>query len=230
MMFLRLNTTSVPLSPQELRQALFPGPFVDYIDDRAVHSDALRGMLSNKEPDFRMRDIELLLRYLSFHYFLEDYAGDLRAFLDSTCKKLNDKWISKQQSIEGSIDEFEKSIIESALIFGEGNVGRKWTGDNFERRLNRAVLDVITFYFSDPEIRKTALSHGDLVLWKFKDICTSNKDFRSAIESTTKSLTATYDRLSIWGEALSDILPVTIPLPTWDEQKKRISFDGFEIK
>jgi Protein of unknown function DUF262 len=31
--FLRLNTNSVPLSPQELRQALHPGPFVDFLDD-----------------------------------------------------------------------------------------------------------------------------------------------------------------------------------------------------
>jgi hypothetical protein len=34
--FLRLNTGSVNLSPQELRQALLPGPFSDYIDDTAA--------------------------------------------------------------------------------------------------------------------------------------------------------------------------------------------------
>src|SRR5205085_4109354 len=31
--FLRINTGSVQLSPQELRQALYPGPFSDFIDD-----------------------------------------------------------------------------------------------------------------------------------------------------------------------------------------------------
>jgi len=33
LVFLRLNTETVPLSPQELRQALHPGPFVDFLDD-----------------------------------------------------------------------------------------------------------------------------------------------------------------------------------------------------
>jgi hypothetical protein len=58
--FLRLNTGSVPLSPQELRQALHPGKFVDFADSHSGDSSALREILKNKKPDFRMRDTELL--------------------------------------------------------------------------------------------------------------------------------------------------------------------------
>jgi Protein of unknown function DUF262 len=35
LIFLRLNTSSVPLSPQELRQALHPGPFLTFVDERS---------------------------------------------------------------------------------------------------------------------------------------------------------------------------------------------------
>src|SRR5690606_28852539 len=37
--FLRINNGSVQLSPQELRQALHPGPFADYIDDLSTNSE-----------------------------------------------------------------------------------------------------------------------------------------------------------------------------------------------
>jgi hypothetical protein len=39
--FLRLNTGSVPLPPQELRQALHPGPFVKFVDLESGASLAL---------------------------------------------------------------------------------------------------------------------------------------------------------------------------------------------
>ena len=46
--FLRLNTGSLPLSPQELRQALHPGMFVDFADEAASTSNALKEILKNK--------------------------------------------------------------------------------------------------------------------------------------------------------------------------------------
>jgi len=59
--FIRLNSKSTPLSPQELRQALFPGEFVFYINKKAGESKGLKNVLGIVEPDFRMRDVEILL-------------------------------------------------------------------------------------------------------------------------------------------------------------------------
>lgn len=69
LVFLRLNTGSVKLSPQELRQALFPGAFSDTVDDCAQASAPLQAILGSKTPDPRMRDVELLVRFLGFHFF-----------------------------------------------------------------------------------------------------------------------------------------------------------------
>lgn len=89
--FLRLNVENTPLSPQELRQALNPGKFTDYIDDWSNKSQGLKYIFP-KQPDFRMRDNQLLLKYVAFQYFLPAYRGSLKAFLDETCKKLNKAW------------------------------------------------------------------------------------------------------------------------------------------
>src|SRR2546430_607876 len=87
--FLRLNTGSVKLAPQELRQALLPGPFVRFVEERSAESDSIRRALNLTAPDFRMRDAELLVRYYAFANFLARYTGNLKAFLDDTCSRLN---------------------------------------------------------------------------------------------------------------------------------------------
>src|SRR4028119_567944 len=96
--FLRLNLENTPLSPQELRQALHPGDFINFLDDESIKNQALRKILKSQNPDPRMRDVELLLRYVGFHHFLSDYRGNLKMFLDMTCKKLNKDWKEKERS------------------------------------------------------------------------------------------------------------------------------------
>jgi len=96
--FLRLNTGSVSLSPQELRQALHPGLFVTFLDLESSKSSSLREILKNTKADFRMRDAELLLRFIAYKNFLNAYSGSLKDFLDATCKRLNDEWHERELS------------------------------------------------------------------------------------------------------------------------------------
>lgn len=217
--FLRLNTGSVSLSPQELRQALFPGEFSDYVDSAAADSAALKLLLGNSEPDFRMRDVELLVRFLSFAFMIEDYAGDLKQFLDMTSKEMNERWAENEPAIKQSITEFDAAVDAGRQIFGESGVGRKWSGGVFQPRLNRAVLDVITFYFAQPSIRQLALEKAPQVMVAFQELSDKDPVFRNSIETTTKSLTATYERLRRWGEALQAALQTSIPLPVFDGQR-----------
>lgn len=189
--FIRLNSKSTPLSPQELRQALFPGGFVEYINQRAGESRGLKVTMGINEPDFRMRDVEVLLRYLSFSFYISDYRGNLKKFLDDTCDKLNKAWPEKKFEVDDKIAELENSISAAEEIVGLEHIGRKWTGDKFEKDFNRAVFDVMSFYFSDDRIRSAALGRGDRVLESFKNLCENNNKFRSSIESTTKSMNST---------------------------------------
>ena len=67
--FLRLNTGSLPLSTQELRQALHPGEFLNFCDEYSSQDKYLRDILRITKADYRMRDIELMVRFFSFKYF-----------------------------------------------------------------------------------------------------------------------------------------------------------------
>jgi hypothetical protein len=227
LVFLRLNTSSTALSPQELRQALFPGPFLEYVDDRAAESATLQALLGNTEPDFRMRDTEIAVRSLAFRLFMGQYSGSLSGFLDFTCEKLNAEWESVSHEIATQIDQIEAAIGAAKLIFGEDNVGRKWTQAGFERRLNRAVLDVITFYFSDAKIRETAVKKRQSVLEAFKALCEDNAEFRQSVETTTKSLGAVHKRFVLWGTSLRKALRIQFRLPEWSKERNRLEFESF---
>jgi len=214
--FLRLNVESTPLSPQELRQALHPGNFINFLDDQSIKSQALRKILKSKSPDFRMRDVELLLRYVAFHYFLSEYRGNLKAFLDMTCELLNKDWKERDVDVQYTVSQFEKAVQTTINIFGEKNFSRMWLSDSkaYRGQFNRAILDVMVFYFSDDLIREAAEKNGAAVEAAFRELCSSpSKGFREAIEGTTKNVRETHARLSLWGEALLNILDIEFSLP-----------------
>jgi hypothetical protein len=116
--FLRLNTGSLKLSPQELRQALQPGKFSDYIDIAAGESKGLRGILRTSAPDPRMRDTEILARYLSFYFFANDYPGRMKDFLDSSFEILNKCWDDKEESLKDAVANFELGVSDLDRVFG----------------------------------------------------------------------------------------------------------------
>lgn len=213
--FLRLNVESTPLSPQELRQALHPGDFINFLDDQSVKSQALRKIFKSKNPDFRMRDVELLLRYVAFHYFLPEYRGNLKAFLDMTCEVLNKDWEKRASDIKDTVSQFENAVQTTINIFGEKNVSRLWLSrsNTYRSQFNRAILDVMVFYLSDERIRQAAEKNKPAVEDAFKDLCSSNSSFREAIEGTTKNIRETHTRLSLWGRALLDVLDVEFNVP-----------------
>lgn len=222
-MFLRLNVESTPLSPQELRQALHPGGFINFLDDKSVESKALRKILKSPNPDFRMRDVELLLRYVGFHYFLSEYRGNLKKFLDMTCEKLNKDWEKIDDDVKNAVNQFEEAVETTINIFGD-DFSRMWLGNKYRSQFNRAILDVMVFYFQDETIRKFAELNKKEVEEAFKRLCSSNSSFKEAIEGTTKNIRETYNRLRLWGESLLEVLDVDFNLPELVDN--RIIFNG----
>lgn len=212
--FLRLNMGSVVLSPQELRQALHPGPFVSFVDESSQDSQALRDILNNDKPDFRMRDAELLVRYYAFIYFISGYSGNLKHFLDETCKILNSKWSQKDARIKRDLDDFESAHQTIKSIFGS-NAYRKWTKEGFEKRFNRAIFDIMMFVFHEKNVRDTLSTHGARLLSLFKSLSENDRDFLSSVEQTTKSMSATYTRLSRWAECINNEFNLNVTVPNF---------------
>lgn len=214
--FLRINTGSVQLSPQELRQALHPGEFSTFVDEASADSIELKAALNLKEPDFRMRDAEILLRYIAYKNFSSKYRGNLKLFLDDATMELNGKWDAISNTIFLQVSEMEEAFKFTRDVFGKDSYLRKWNGDEFERRKNRAIFDIMLHYFSIPNLRDSLAGKGDQIVHEFKNLCETDPDFLGAIERTTKSMEANLIRFNRWAAVLSAISGTEVPELAFD--------------
>jgi hypothetical protein len=212
LIFHRLNSESLPLSPQELRQALHPGPFLRYAAEYTQILGGIHRVLGIPKPDFRMRDVELFVRYIAFQYSIDKYSGNLKLFLDNECKRLNDHWANDEADIRHKAEQMEAAISASYDIFSN-NAFRKYDGHGYETRFNRAVFDIIVYYLANDAIRKSALARKTRVRNAYEALRT-NAGFVKSIESTTKSIDATRTRFRTWGQTLSKALGIKITLPS----------------
>lgn len=208
--FLRINTGSVQLSPQELRQALHPGKFSNFVDRASGDSIELRRALNLKAPDFRMRDAEILLRYIAYKNMPQIYSGNLKHFLDEVTRHFNENWEESEADLVEQIAEMDSAFAFTREVFGEDCYLRKWTGEAFEPRKNRAVFDIMLQYFSIPEVRDALKDKDEEVVKCFKDLC-QEAGFLAALERTTKSLEANKIRFNLWAQTLSKIAEMHIP-------------------
>lgn len=213
--FLRLNTGSLPLAPQELRQALHPGKFIDFADEFSIQSKQIKKILNIKKPDYRMRDVELVIRYFAFKYYAEEYTGNLKNFFDTTVKKLNKSWHEREREIEHHAQELN-SAIDFTYAIWDKNAFRKWKDGKYQGRFNRAVFDIMVYYFSDPTVRSAAKDYTECIESKFRDLCKDDFEFLNSFETSTKNLQPTNKRYSTWGQALRETTNLDIIIPRID--------------
>lgn len=211
--FLRLNTGSVRLSTQELRQALIPGPFTDFLEEFASTSKELQKALGIEAPDFRMRDNEIFLRYMAFAFRGEHYAGNLKKFMDESLWFLNEQWAAEEESIRAAAITAASAIETTLKIFGERDSFSTYNGEKFEGRFNRAVFDVMTYYFSDTETADAATQKSAAVKTAFIELSTENVEFLQSLTTTTKSKAAVTARFNHWGERLGSVIDTELSPP-----------------
>ncbi|MCC5613034.1 DUF262 domain-containing protein [Nostoc sp. CHAB 5834] len=207
--FLRINTGSVQLSPQELRQALHPGPFSSFVGIASADSVELQRALNLKAPDFRMRDAEILLRFLAYQNFIDLYNGNLKFFLDDTTKKINADWESVCEKVNFQVNSMNEALAFSRSVFSEVHYLRKWNGEAFETKKNRAVFDIMLHYFARADIRTALADSGPQLKARFVELC-NREDFRNSLETTTKSMDANRVRFNLWGEAISSLSGINL--------------------
>lgn len=212
-LFLRLNTGSVMLSPQELRQALIHGDFIKWLDKESGDLAPLRRLLGNAHPDRRMIDAELTLRHLAFTTSPVRYRGNLKVFLDDTSTLYNEDWSRREPEANRALSGLAAAIDAGFELFGPERICRKWSGTKFERALNRAVFDCQMYSLSLPEVRDAVSGHGEGLMDRFKHACEEDDAFVRSITTTTKTADAFITRHRAWMRIVSDEVGVSYPLP-----------------
>jgi len=131
--FKRINTGGLPLSPQEIRHALYQGYATDLLAKLASSVEFQRAT-NNGIRDDRMADRECVLRFLAF--ILTPYqqyrASELDGFLNDAMVRLNALSAGELQGLES---QFAISMRAATSIFGV-HAFRKQTEPYPNARLN----------------------------------------------------------------------------------------------
>ena len=205
--FSRLNSGSVALSTQELRQSLYPGKFIDFVNEYSLKSAGIKKVLGLKNPDKRMRDTELLVRYFAFKYYLPKYEGKINGFFNYTCEKLNSEWEQRQSILIEDAKNLEESIDFVYKKFGDDAFRVYFIKDKeeFFGPFNRPMYDLFTTIFSKKENREI-INNQNIDLKSFTiNLFRTNKEFADAFLPTTHSVEKTMIRFNEFQNALKKI-------------------------
>jgi len=112
--FERVNAGGTPLTPHEIRVALYAGPFIDFLSHLNA-GDEWRSVYGNISP--RLRDQELVLRSLAFYQNEESYERPLKSFLNH--------FVAENRELRGSLitDHINDRFTTASAILAEA-VGR----------------------------------------------------------------------------------------------------------
>jgi hypothetical protein len=140
--FARINTGGRPLTRQELRHALIPGPARTLLKDLAQTNAFLDATQRSVSPS-RMADREMVLRFLAFRITPpEDYKrGDLDAFLRQAMKQINDL---PTEEIERLSAQFIQSMEAAAVIFGAYAFRKQFSGQDRRLPVNKALFEAVS--------------------------------------------------------------------------------------
>jgi Protein of unknown function DUF262 len=137
--FERLNTGAVKLLPQELRNCIYRGALNDGL--HALASDrsfrAAIGRTPDGPKDPRMRDEELLLRFLSLYADLPGYKAPVTQFLNEYMRKNRGK-----PPDPNSVRVLLETMTTVTDVFG-GSAFRTLRDGKESRALNRALFDAV---------------------------------------------------------------------------------------
>ena len=202
--FLRIGGEGNCLSSQDLRRALHPGKFTEFLQKRSAASKELQRLLNADGPDPHMRDAEIMLRYLAYRNFMAEYDGNLKMFLDAATCRLNERWKSAEDKLREQVKQMNEALQFTRRIFGESSYLRESDGREYTGSRNRSVIDIMLHYFSLKDVRKSLSRRAGEVEEKFLELCRDG-EFRSSLGAGAKSVQANRIRFNRWGEALEGL-------------------------
>ncbi|MBL7954576.1 MAG: DUF262 domain-containing protein [Flavobacteriales bacterium] len=212
--FERLNSGSMPLSDQELRNCTLRGPFNELLKELAEDA-AFNKLLRVQEPDWRMWNTELVLRFAALHHktYLK-YTSPMKRFMTDFMEAEREM---KSLNAEALRKAFRNAVQITNTIFGErafrrfyaGTAGAK-NGKWEPKKFNVSLYDVCMVVFADAD-KNQVTRNRDLLHDGFIDLMTSDDEFITSIERSTSSKQAIQKRFDKWRGRMDAILKNDVP-------------------
>lgn len=206
--FMRLNSGSVKLNEQELRNCLYRGNLNDAIKNFAKNPKLLK-ILGLKLPHKRMVDCEMILRYFAFSENYDSENKTIKNYKGATKTFLNSYFAINQKMSPDDITRLKTkfdSVINSVFeVFGD-KAFRKLNEDGFETKINKAIMDVIMIGFEQYSFEQIKAKKEEiLVLYRRK---LDEPQFNLAVTQGTSDTKVLEYRLNEWITELNKVMLV----------------------
>jgi hypothetical protein len=220
--FERLNSGSVSLSAQELRNCIYRGPLNDLLRDLAENKNFL-GAMGLKKPLDRMKDVEMVLRFAAFqHATYLQYPGRMKSFLNGFMEESKSLSPAKGKEIRA---RFEKAAEMAYTVFGDKafrryRLGSKSSPGGWEPAMNLAVYDAVMWAFSRFEKRQIVPAK-DAIRSKLIELMTDDADFHESVTLATADQPKVEYRMKAFENAVKSAIDL-------DEPKARLFTFAFK--
>ena len=192
--FSRLNSGGVNITPQEIRLSLYHSDFYDLLT-RINYEDGWRRLLRSREPDLRLKDVELLLRMFAMLIDGEQYSPSMSKFLNQFSKKCQYNSDERNRYLEDLFESFLKAsnhLPEDTFLNKSNN------------RVNIALMEAVFSAACHEKYGDGELSGGKLELTQIQELETDSA-FLQATQRATTQRTNVHKRLDRAFELISPL-------------------------
>ena len=140
-LFQRIHTAGVPLTPQEMRNALYQKKATDLLR-KMTKLDSFSNATGGKIPSKRMTDCDFANRFVAFYLYGEEYDGNLEEFMGDALEKVSKM---QQQDIDLILKSFDRSMQVCYKVLGSTAFKRPDPQEpNRFLKTNKAVFEVLS--------------------------------------------------------------------------------------
>lgn len=200
--FERLNTGSVPLTAQELRNSVYRGSLNNLLKGLAEDERFRRCM--GGRSDTRMAFEELVLRFFALNERLEVYRPSLKRLLNVYMREHKEL---PDEQLDSMRDLFLNTADKAYAVYGE-NCFRRATrteeGVQWLATINSAVYDVVMLNLArvDATVEDLTARSSDIIDATV-DLMLSDEEFADAISLATGDRLRLHRRVRLFAERLS---------------------------
>jgi Protein of unknown function DUF262 len=202
--FERLNTGSVALTAQELRNSVYRGRLNDLLHELAASAE-FKHVLANRS-DTRMNLEELVLRFFALDETLEDYRPSLKRYLNVYMRANRDP---EPEALDRRRARFLETVAKVRAVFGSEAFRRaRGSVEEWEwlPALNSAVYDVVMLNLARVDVAPTDLhTRANDIQATLVALIFENEDFADAISLATGDRARLFRRTRLFSAALSQL-------------------------
>ncbi|MBF0540966.1 MAG: DUF262 domain-containing protein [Nitrospirae bacterium] len=177
--FNRINTGGTILTRQEVRNCIYQGRATEFLNELAELDIFKKAIDYGISPD-RMKDREVVLRYLAFKIFdyKIDYKDSIDYFLGKTMKHLNMMEDKEEEKIKA---DFLRVMEKTYDFFGKNNF--RFPTRTTRGRINISMLESIGHFFSNKS-NEFLNNNKDKIIENFNTLL-SDPNYNDAVRLAT---------------------------------------------